>query len=206
MEQQKQFICLDRAFYMRDALSVAAELPGKLLTHRSPEGLTRGRIVETEAYMGPGDRASHTHGGVPTPRTAVLFGEGGYAYVYLIYGLHYCLNIAVHTAGSPQAVLIRALEPLQGIDVMRRRRRIHDIRRLCDGPGKLCTAMGITGALNGVDICGRRLYLEADLTASGPAAVTASARIGVDRSGEAAAFPWRFTLDNNPFVSRRPGI
>lgn len=198
-------MCLDRAFYMRDALSVAADLPGKLLTHMSSEGLTQGRIVETEAYMGPGDRASHTCGGTPTPRTAVLFGEGGHAYIYLIYGLHYCLNIAVHTAGSPQAVLIRSLEPLQGIDLMRERRHIHDVRHLCNGPGKLCAAMGITSALNGVDICGKRLYLEADPTASGTATVTASARIGVDRAGEAAAFPWRFTLDNNPFISRHPG-
>ncbi len=139
---------LRRAFYARDAVTVARELLGKVLVH----GATSGVIVETEAYLGGDDLASHSAAGI-TERTRVIFGPPGHAYVYLSYGIHECLNIVAESEGQPGCVLIRALEPLEGIEVMRvRRGTVRMDRDLTSGPGKLTRALGITRAQNGVDV------------------------------------------------------
>ncbi len=139
---------LPRAFYARPAAEVARELLGKIVVH----GQTAGRIVETEAYLGREDRAAHAWHGL-TPRTRVMFGPPGHAYIYLIYGMHECLNLVAEQDGTPGCVLIRALEPLAGIGLMRKRRpAAHRIADLTDGPGKLTAALGITRSLYGADV------------------------------------------------------
>ena len=155
---------LARSFYNRPTLDVARDLIGKVLVHRRRGTLTSGIIVEVEAYIGESDPACHAAPG-PTERNAPLYGPPGYAYVYLNYGIHWLVNAVTEAKGSPAAVLIRALEPLDGIETMRRRRSakglpertLHD---LCRGPGNLTVAMGITSAQNREDLCGPRLYIE----------------------------------------------
>lgn len=144
---------LPRTFYARSALEVAPDLLGKLLVHITTEGLTSGYITETEAYMGPEDKAAHTYGGRKTKRTQAMFGPPGHAYIYLIYGMYHCFNVVTATEGQPQAVLIRALKPKDGIDLMLARRQFKTnhqhiktkrLHQLTNGPGKLCQALAIT--------------------------------------------------------------
>jgi DNA-3-methyladenine glycosylase len=157
---------LPRAFYARPTLEVARDLIGMVLVARSRAGLTAGRIIEAEAYIGEGDPACHAAPG-PTRRNAPLYGPPGYAYVYLNYGLHNLVNAVTEPAGSPAAVLVRALEPLDGLPLMQRRRRRNGApphRRtaetICEGPGNLTVAMGITLAHNRADLTGDRLWIE----------------------------------------------
>ncbi len=186
-----------KAFYLRDALTVARELIGKILVSVTPDGICSGRIVEAEAYMGSNDAAAHScHG--RTPRTEVLFGDGGRAYVYLIYGMYCCLNLSTNVEDKPECVLIRALEPLEGVDLMKTRRKTDRLEALCSGPGKLCAALGITRADNGVDLCGNRLYLLDDGCLP---EINTSKRVNIDYAGEAADYEWRFYIDGNRFVS-----
>jgi len=162
---------LPRSFYARPTLEVASDLLGKVLVHNTRSGLTSGVIVEVEAYIGEQDPACHAAPG-PTERNAPLYGEPGRAYVYLNYGVHYLVNVVTEPEGSPAAVLIRALEPIEGVDVMRRRRahartarhvtpsrRISD-HELCKGPGNVTHAMGISLRQNRIDLLGRELYIE----------------------------------------------
>src|SRR5215813_10929255 len=147
---------LPRSFYSRPALEVASDLLGKVLVRRLGRKNLSGKIVETEAYVGPHDLACHASKG-HTPRTAVMFGEAGHAYVYMIYGFHFCLNVVTERVGYPAAVLIRAVEPLENADVMQRLRG--DLKKDTDigsGPGKLCKAMSIDKTLNGENLLGRR--------------------------------------------------
>lgn len=192
---------LQRAFYQRDTLTVARELLGKYLVHDTQEGKTTGRIVEVEAYIGPDDAAAHSCGGIPTPRTQVMFGPGGYAYVYLIYGMYHCFNIVSHTVGKPEAVLIRALEPVEGIALMQRRRNTDVLKKLCSGPGKLCAAMGITRGENGMDLCGEQLYV-LEGAAVHDMEIAATPRINIDYAGEAKDYPWRFIIKGSKYISR----
>ncbi len=197
---------LPRSFYARSVLVVARECVGKLLVHRTPEGEAAGRIVEAEAYRGPLDRAAHSARGL-TKRTTVMFGPPGYAYVYLIYGLSWAMNIIVASEGEPHGVLIRALEPVRGLDLMVRRRggrQAPGARELTNGPGKLTQALGITGDDYGRDLCGQRLFLEAPGETMAGAKVGRSARINVDYAGAWAAKPWRFYERGNRYVSVRP--
>jgi DNA-3-methyladenine glycosylase len=194
---------LARGFYARSVLVVARECIGKLLVHRTPEGEAAGRIVEAEAYRGPSDLAAHSARGL-TRRTAVMFGPPGYAYVYLIYGLSWAMNIITATEGEPHGVLIRALEPVRGLELMVRRRGgiSAGARELSNGPGKLTQALGITGDDYGRDLCGDRLFLE---EADRPVGrVGRSARINVDYAGAWAAKRWRFYERGNRYVSVRP--
>ena len=181
---------LTRSFYTRDSLTVARELLGKILVHRLDGRTLAGRIVETEAYRGPQDRAAHSYGGRRTARTEVMFGPGGYAYVYLIYGMHCCLNVVAATVDQPQAVLLRAVAPAP---------EWGDLRRDGAGPGKLCQALAITRDCYGLDLCQDRLYLLDD--GFSPQDVARSRRIGIDYAGEARDYPWRFFLPGNPHVS-----
>lgn len=193
---------LRRDFYARPVLTVARECIGKILVHRAGEGETAGRIVEAEAYRGPLDLAAHSSRGL-TKRTAAMFGPAGHAYIYLLYGISWALNLVVAREQEPHAVLIRALEPVRGLALMAERRSLApDSRNLTNGPGKLTMAMGITGALYGEDLCGPRLFLEdVDTRAIG---VGRSVRINVDYAGDWALKPWRFYERGNRFVSVRP--
>src|SRR5688572_17238798 len=148
---------LPRHFYARSALLVAPDLLGKVLVARSPEGLAAGRIVEVEAYCGPGDRAAHTAGGRRTARNEVMWGPAGRLYVYFTYGMHHCCNVVTRGAGVPEAVLLRALEPVAGVPLMQRRRAVASegpVAALARGPGNLCRAMGIARDLDGCDLVG----------------------------------------------------
>ncbi|HTQ25825.1 MAG TPA: DNA-3-methyladenine glycosylase [Candidatus Binataceae bacterium] len=196
---------LPRDFYARPVLVVARECIGKLLVHHTPEGEAAGRIVETEAYRGPLDLAAHSARGLRTKRTEVMFGPAGYAYVYLIYGSSWAMNIIAATEGEPHGVLIRALEPLRGVELMVRRRggnMLPGARELTNGPGKLTQALAITGEDYGRDLCGDRLFLEE--TDRPVERVGRSARINVDYAGAWAEKRWRFYERGNRYVSVRP--
>ncbi len=188
---------LDRNFYVRDGLTVARELIGKKLIHRSADGVTGGLIVEAEAYMGAVDAAAHSFKG-RTKRTEIQYAAGGRAYIYLIYGMHICFNVTANAVDVPEAVLIRALEPSDGIDLMMRRRNKKSLEELCNGPGKLTQAMGITMAHYGVDLCGDEIFIE---TTDRPVEIDSARRINVDYAGAAANFPWRFLMRGNKFIS-----
>ena len=193
---------LPRDFYRQPALAVAREILGCLLVHAAPEGLAVGRIIETEAYgASPDDTACHACRG-PTQRTAVMFGTGGFAYVYLMYGMHHCFNIVTGQSGDGQAVLIRALEPVEGIELMMARRQTNKLRELCSGPGKLCQALAVNRTHNGMDLTGDSLYIS---PAPGipDSRVSITARINVEYAGAAKDFPWRFVERNNPLASRK---
>jgi DNA-3-methyladenine glycosylase len=193
---------LPRDFYTRSVLIVARECIGKILVHRTPEGEVAGRIVEAEAYRGPLDLAAHSAHGL-TKRTAAMFGPPGYAYVYRLYGTSWAMNIVAAAEGKPHAVLVRAIEPVRGIELMARRRgRPQASRELTNGPGKLTHALSITGADYGRDLCGNDLFL-ADCPSTGRN-VGRSARINVDYAGSWADRPWRFYELGNRYVSVRP--
>ena len=192
---------LSREFYARSVLRVARECIGKILVHRSDEGEVAGRIVEAEAYRGPRDLAAHSARGL-TKRTAAMYGPPGHAYVYFLYGMHWAMNLVAGAEGEPHAVLIRAIAPIRGIELMaRRRRKPESSRELTNGPGKLAQAMGITGAHYGVDLCGDRLFIEEGEPCAG---IGRSARINVAYAREWAARPWRFYERGNPYVSVPP--
>ena len=134
---------LNRSFYTCGVLEASEKLLGKILVHRTKEGITKGRIVELEAYNGAIDKAAHSYPNRCTERTKIQFGEGGYAYIYFIYGMYYCMNIVTGRSNEPESVLLRALEPVEGIELMKKRRGTDKLRNLCNGPGKLCQAMGL---------------------------------------------------------------
>ena len=191
---------LPRSFYARNTIEVAKDLLGKVLVREAPAGRMAVKIVETEAYCGPHDKACHASKGM-TDRNKVMFGEPGHAYVYFIYGMYYCLNLVTEGDGYPAAVLIRAGEPLEGIDVMRGpRKKAKKDRDLTSGPGKLCMALAIDRELNGADLCKKGpLYVEEG--ARDHFEIVRSKRIGVDYAAEYKDKPWRFYIKNNPFVS-----
>jgi DNA-3-methyladenine glycosylase len=182
---------LPRSFYSRATTEVARDLLGRVVVH----GECAGRIVETEAYLGVDDLAAHSARGI-TPRTRVLFGPPGHAYVYFIYGMYECLNVVAEPDGIPGGVLIRALEPLAGIEVMRKRRNRERVLDLCSGPGKLTQAMGITRAQNGADLTKGPLRILDGKPA--PFEVEITPRIGIS---ECADWPLRFVVAGSKFVS-----
>lgn len=182
---------------------MARALLGTLLVRRRGATLLVGRIVETEAYVGEADRACHAFAG-PTTRNAVMYGEPGHAYVYFVYGMHDMLNVVCRPAGEPEAVLVRAVEPLFGLEAMRRRRRARRDLDLANGPGKLCRAFAITRAQNGADLAGPELWIAPGWRRRGET-LGRGPRIGVDYAGADAQRPLRFYLEGNPCVSRRPG-
>jgi DNA-3-methyladenine glycosylase len=186
---------LPRTFYNRPAIEVARALLGTVLVH----GSTSGRIVETEAYLGLEDRAAHSWRG-PTPRTRVLFGEPGHAYVYLIYGMYYCLNVVAEPEGSPGCVLIRALEPMEGIARMRRRRPSdRGVEDLANGPGKLTLALGIGRRHNGADFARGPLTIHPSEQYPQEMRIGVSPRIGIRHCAD---WPLRFFIQGSRFVSR----
>ncbi len=188
---------LSRSFYLRPTLTVARDLLGKILVRRLGDDVLAGRIVEVEAYLGAHDPASHAHKG-PTDRNRVMFAEGGHLYVYFTYGMHYCANVVTEDEGVGHACLIRALEPLAGIDVMRARRKVKRDVDLTNGPAKLCAAYAIDRSCNGTDLLGDEIFL-CDAPRLETARIGTSRRIGISK---ATTKLWRFFEKGNAFVSR----
>ena len=190
---------LPREFYDGCTVDIARALLGKKLVRTTNEGVTAGYIVETEAYMGKIDPAAHSYKGLPE-RVKVQYGPQGMSYIYMIYGVHYCFNITTGPLGRPEAVLIRALEPCEGLDIMRARRKREKAIELCSGPGKLCRAMNITKEQYGTDLCNVHsgLFITEGFT---PEKTLASKRINIDYAGEARDWLWRFTIEGNPYIS-----
>ncbi len=202
---------LDVSFYDRDTLQVARDLLGKRLVRVIDGRRLSGLIVEGEAYVGEADQASHAAHG-RTSRTEVMYGPPGRAYIYFIYGMYWCLNVVTGRAGFPAAILIRGLEPREGLDVMRARRPGRPDHELTNGPGKLCVALDIDRRLNGVDLTQSDVLFVEDDAPPEPARIATSPRIGINGNlGQAAVVPWRVYLAGNRFVSaqkapRRPGL
>ena len=185
---------LPRGFYARHTIEVARGLLGKILVH----GETSGKIVETEAYLGGDDLAAHSARGI-TGRTRVIFGPPGHAYVYFIYGMYECLNLVAEPDGKPGCVLIRALEPVAGIETMQRRRpAAHTLHDLASGPGRLTLALGITRAQNGADVTRGPLTVRTPAHED-PFEIEVTPRIGIRHCAD---WPLRYTIKGNPFVSR----
>lgn len=198
-----QKMILQKSFYEQDIIEVSKGLLGKILVNESIGGTTAGRIVETEAYRGPEDQAAHSFGGRRTVRNAVMFGQKGHAYIYLIYGMYFCINVtAGNVAGKPEAVLIRALEPLAGEKIMAKRRGATGAKlaNLTNGPGKLCMAMGITKMHNKTDITAPPLYIE-NAPPIPQEDIVETTRVGVDYAGDWKNRLWRFYIKENSFVS-----
>ena len=194
---------LNREFYNRDAHVVAKELLGKVLVRKTGEGTVKGRIVEVEVYKGTEDSMDYACHGFPmkrTGRTEVMFGEAGHAYIYLIYGMYSCLNFICNEKDVPECVLIRALEPVEGIELMQTRRKQEKLYALCSGPGKLCQAFALTAKDNGMDLCGEELYVEDD-GCYDAVEIAESKRINIDYAKEAKDFWWRYTIPQHPYLS-----
>ena len=195
---------LKKEFYSRNLLSVAKDLLGKILVKKSRGKLIAGKIVEVEAYHGDYDEASHAFKG-KTKRNEVVFYEGGYLYVYFTYGAHFCANIVTGMANKGTAILLRGIEPIEGIDIMiknRFGRALHNDKEkfnLTSGPGKLCKAFGIDIKFNGTDLTGDEIFL-LDQPKLRRDEIGISRRIGITRSVD---LKWRFFIKNNPFISRK---
>lgn len=201
---------LSRDFYDRDTLEVSKDLLGKYQIHHTEGERLVAKIVEVEAYIGDIDKACHAYNNRVTNRTKVLYGSPGIAYVYLIYGMYYCFNVVTEKNGKAAAVLVRAIEPIEGIEKMvgnRYGKKLEEISKkqivnLTNGPGKLCIAMGITKDHNEMDLCGEKLYIaEAEEKIKHP--IVTTNRINIDYAEEAIDFPWRYYIKDNPYVSKK---
>ena len=193
---------MNHAFFRQDTVELARKLLGCLLVHRTTDGVAGGMIVETEAYVGAVDKACHAYQN-RSERTEIMYHDGGYAYVYFIYGMHYCFNVVTGPRGEGNAVLIRALEPVLGLDLMQRRRNTKLLQNLCSGPGKVCQAMGITKNEYGTDLCSENSPLRLIRYRHIPDQMIASSpRINVAYAEEAVAWPWRFYVKDNSYVSK----
>lgn len=199
---------LDREFYRGDTLDVSRRLLGKLLVHRVDGIELIGRIVEVEAYKGPQDKAAHSYNNKRTERVEVMYGPPGFAYIFAIYGMYYCMNIVTEEAETPNAILIRALEPISPLNHLAHNRYNKDysdlnkssIINMTNGPGKLCRALKIDKTNYGEDLCRNSLYL-LDNEAKENIEICTSPRINIDYAEEAIHYPWRFFIKDNPFVS-----
>jgi DNA-3-methyladenine glycosylase len=204
IQPEKPNYKLPRDFYTRpNVLQVARELLGKLLVVPFKNGKrVSGKIVEVEAYRGPQDRAAHSFGGRRTQRTETMYRIGGTAYVFFVYGMYYQFNVVTNVAEIPHAVLIRAVEPVEGIELMRKRRHGQTDHNLTNGPGKLCIALGIDRRLDGADLMSNKVWLEGGEKIA-RSRIMSGPRIGIDYAEEWIHKPWRFWIKDNSFVSRR---
>jgi DNA-3-methyladenine glycosylase len=195
---------LAREFYTRaDTLQIARDLLGKTLVVPSLTGeRVSGMIVETEAYLGVEDKAAHSYAGRRTKRTETMFAIGGTVYIFFIYGMYYQFNVVAGAVGTPHAVLIRAVAPVEGIEIMRERRGQMKDANLTSGPGKLCIAFGIDKTFNNADLLGEKVWLEMGTKISAEE-IAFGKRIGIDYAEEYAEKPWRFWVKNNSYVSRK---
>lgn len=185
---------LARSFYARPTLEAAQALLGQILVHHSPQGATSGVIVETEAYLAQ-DPASHSVRGA-TPRNKSMFLPPGFSYIYRSYGIHWCFNISTFQEGIGEAVLVRAIQPIDGLDLMAERRGLDDPRLLCAGPGRLCQAFAFSGDLDGIDLLGDTLWLQ---PGPAPRELVTTTRIGISRGAE---LPYRFYIKDSPWISK----
>ncbi len=202
---------LPREFYTRDdTLQIARDLLGKILVVPSEtDERVSGVIVETEAYMGAIDKAAHSYGNRRTARTETMFASGGTVYIFFIYGMYFQFNIVAGAVDTPHAILIRAVEPFENIEIMRERRRLKSKnpaiempdKNLTDGPGKLCIALGIDKTFNNENLLGDKVWIETGENSA--AEIVCGKRIGIDYAEEFAEKPWRFWIKDNPFVSRK---
>lgn len=198
---------LGQDFYNRETLTVAKDLLGKTLVHIVDGKKTSGKIVEVEGYKGLMDKAAHSYK-KRTKRVEVMYGEAGFAYVYLIYGMYYCMNVVTDKVDVPEAVLVRAIEPIEGLDIIANRRfnkNYNDLTKkqrynLTSGPGKLTIALNITKENNGDDLCSSNLYIEDNNKEKFD--IIKSKRIGIPYAEEAQDFLWRYYIDGNPYVSK----
>jgi DNA-3-methyladenine glycosylase len=192
------------SFYQNtDVNSLAVQLLGKQLFTLIDGRLSGGTIVETEAYNGIEDKASHAYGGRLTSRTSIMYQPGGVSYVYLCYGIHHLFNVVTAPQGVPHAVLVRGLEPVAGLDMMLERRGMAALKpNLTAGPGALAKAMGIDKLLNGKDLLGDEIWIEDNGAVIPASSVVASPRVGVDYAGDHALLPWRYYIKGNRFVSK----
>jgi len=199
---------LPESFYAgKDVVKIAKALLGKVLVTQFNNTLTAGIIVETEAYAGAIDKASHAWGGRHTARTAIMYGQGGHAYVYLCYGIHHLFNVVTNVEGIPHAVLIRGLEPLEGADTMlARRRKEKRTPALTAGPGALSQALGITTAITGTSLQGPLICIEDRGIKIKPSAIVATTRVGVAYAADHALWPYRFYIRDNAYVSKGKGL
>lgn len=193
---------LSAEFYQRDTQLVAKELLGKTLV-RNYRGLRlAGKIVETEAYLGVSDPACHTYKNLKSPRTEAMYMQGGHAYIYFIYGIHYCLNAVTRDSQTPEAVLIRALEPLDGIEQMKTLRNCKEMKNLTNGPGKLCQALKIDKSQNKIPLWkSKELFIEVGDSLGFD--IYTTKRVGVDYAGEAKNWPLRFYIQGSKFISKK---
>lgn len=192
---------LKLSFYRRETKKVAHELLGKKLVRIYKGQRISGIITEVEAYLGVKDKAAHSYGDRRTPRTEIMYGEGGHAYIYFIYGMYNCFNVVTQTKEVPEAVLIRALEPLEGIELMKKFRQKENLKDLTTGPGKLAEAMHLTRELNGERLDSKVLFIE-DAEIIPGHHVVKKPRIGVDYAGTHALHPLRYYLKNNIYISK----
>ncbi|MCK7557900.1 DNA-3-methyladenine glycosylase [Chitinophaga sedimenti] len=197
-----------REFYeQQDVCKIAKSLLGKILVTQFNNMRTSGVIVETEAYAGVKDKASHAFGGRRTARTEIMYAPGGLAYVYLCYGIHHLFNVVTNHRDVPHAVLVRALQPLEGIDVMLERCKKTKLDyTLTGGPGSLTKALGIHTSHTGTDLTGNEIWIEEGKTKVPATQIVAGTRVGVAYAKEDALLPYRFSLKNNPWVSRGKGL
>jgi DNA-3-methyladenine glycosylase len=196
------------SFYTReDVVKISRELLGKVMVTELGGSRTAGIIVETEAYAGPADKACHAFGRRHTSRTAPMFREGGIAYIYLIYGIYHLFNIVTNVADEPFAVLVRAIEPVEGVDVMLERRGLQSATpQLTAGPGTLSIALGITKALSGESLQGPHIWIEDRGIRVAKKDIVAATRVGVAYAQEDALLPYRFFIRGNPYVSKAKGL
>lgn len=203
----KKYPRLNNKFYQRtDVVLICEELIGKVLVSRIDGVLTSGIIVETEAYRGPDDRACHAYDYRRTPRTEIMYAAGGVAYIYLCYGIHHLFNVVTGPMDAAHAVLIRALEPLEGIDTMLERRHMNQLDyKVTRGPGALSMAMGFNSKQSGSSLIDKDacFYIEDRNMLLPYLKIVSGPRIGVERAGEAASWPWRYYVQNNKFVSAK---
>jgi DNA-3-methyladenine glycosylase len=194
----KEIVPLPRGFYEQPTLELAKALLGCLLVKETSQGIAAGYIVETEAYIGPGDRAAHSYNNKRTARTEVMFHRSGLAYTYLMH-THCLFNVVSGGEEKPEAVLVRALEPQYGIDLMKPRRGIDELKSLTNGPGKLTKALGINMEDYACSLTLPPLYIAKGYN---PESISVGKRIGIENTGEAKDYPWRFWVTDNQFVSR----
>ncbi|WP_343231723.1 DNA-3-methyladenine glycosylase [Tissierella simiarum] len=200
---------LGREFYSRDTITVAKELLGKILVHDVDGQLIKGKIVETEAYLGLIDKAAHSYGGKKTKRLEAMYSIPGTSYIFFIYGMYYCFNVVTRETGIPEAVLVRGIEPVEGIDKMSNNRfgkNYEDLtnyqkKNLTNGPGKLSIAFNLDKSLDKEDLCGNRLYISEGEEEK--IDIVETTRIGIDYAEEAKDWKLRFYIKNNAFVSKK---
>jgi DNA-3-methyladenine glycosylase len=194
---------LKRDFFQQNTIAVAKQLRGKFIVRKIGKQTLVGKIVETEAYRGFHDLASHAHKG-KTARNAVMFDEGGYSYIYLVYGMYHCFNIITEKKDYPAAVLIRAVEPIEGLALMKKNRKTDELKNLCSGPAKFCQAFALTKKQSGIDLSkSKEIWLEDRGNKIKNSEIVKTKRVGIDYSGHCREWPWRFYLKDNKLISKK---